>query len=134
VLYPIGALLQLNCAGVLDPDFREFGLHHEGVHFDAAQSEMIGKYKVEFQASSAPCTMATLQTNMYEYSQRLYRVHMIICFNRWHEDLQSLSVVDRQWVMDNAIGQNVQAHTFRTAEGWALWIEYEGSLLCFNLA
>jgi hypothetical protein len=115
--YPIGALLELNCAGVIDPDFRQLRPHHKAILFDEAHPKMIAKYKVEFQASNAPCTLGTSATNIHAYSKRLYRVQMIICSNRWHEDLQSLPEVDRQWVNDNAIVQNVEQWTFRTGEG-----------------
>ena len=113
--YPIGALLELNCSGgCLTPDFTQLRPEHQAILFDEASPQMIAKYKVEFQAGNNPCTLGTSQCQQYAYKQRLYRIQMIICSNKWHEELSWLyDLDDRKWIEENSIVQDVTLSTFK---------------------
>ena len=59
--FPVGALLELNCAGgQLNPDFRQLRRPgHVAILCDEASPQMVAKHKVEFQAGNSPCTLGT---------------------------------------------------------------------------
>ena len=81
---------------------------------DEACPKMVAKLKVLFQASNGASTLGSTNTNMYSYRKRLYRIRIIICSNKWHEELELVSEEDKKWIMENSIVQNVWPGFFQT--------------------
>ena len=77
---------------------------------------MVASMKVEFQASNAPCTLGSSNTNCYSYRRRLYRIKMIICSNKWYDELygSDLSKADIEWINDNSVVTTVWPGFFST--------------------
>jgi len=95
--------LEVDCAGKLDPDLREFrALQHDTLLFDEASAKMVLKHKKLFQASASWVTMSSSTTNMYSYKIWTHQVKMIIASNRWNVELQTLQVADADWLRSNS--------------------------------
>ena len=65
---------------------------------------LVLKLKRLFQSPSAYITLGTSTTNCHAYTIYPHRIGMIICSNRWAEELAALELdADRRWLNDNSI-------------------------------
>ena len=121
--FPVGALLELNCAGgQLNPDFRQLRRPgHVAILCDEASPQMVAKHKVEFQAGNSPCTLGTSACNDRTYKVWFYKIFMIVCSNKWEQEKSLMSKEDRDWLDENTIVQPVDKDTFRLPYPRVAW-------------
>ena len=114
--YPIGALLELNCQNTTSPNWRLFNREqHQAILLDEATPELCLAFKKEVQADNTIVQEGTSGTNVYSYKCWFYRVHFIVCCNRWNANLWwlwSQNWDDWDWLNKNTIVEEVDDRTF----------------------
>ena len=68
--------------------------------------------KKEIQADNTICQEGTSGTNVFAFLCWFYRIHFIVCSNRWEWELWNLDSEDRDWLEKNTIVQKVDEYTF----------------------
>ena len=103
-LFGHASTLELNCAGVSQPDLRGFDpLIHRAILYDEASAAMVLGNRRLFQGSTEEVTLAHSGTNMYTYNVYVYNVAMILTSNSWRHELVDLRSDDREWLEGNSI-------------------------------
>ena len=99
---PAGRTLEINCAAAEEPMLRDYDSQlHDMIIFDEASPKMVVRQRKLFQAQHARVDLALSSTSCHSYSVWLYRKMLCICTNRWHDDQQELSHMDRDWLEKN---------------------------------
>ena len=100
----VSRTLELNCAAASEPDLRTFDPeHHSAVLFDEASAAMVLKQKKLFQAPPCWIQLGASTTNCHSYEVVMAGCKMIICSNRWDEELEALGEADREWLNANSV-------------------------------
>lgn len=111
-----GGIFICTCANHDEPDLREFkGPPEEmNIMFDEASPKLVSDHRDLFQAVRHPVSLGKSATNCYAYKVQLWRVRMVICTNKWHEQLVELSPSDQDWLAKNVYVQEVHDSCFTT--------------------
>ena len=92
------------CANAEEPDLRNFDYFaHKVIVLDEADAELIIRKKDMMQASPWMVRMGTSRTNCNSYEVYLHNVMLIVCSNKWAEQLELLAPSDRDWIESNQI-------------------------------
>ena len=97
------ALLELNCAGCLEIDMKDYLRNqHQVVLFDEAYPACAIKHKKLFQCPPCLVTLGQSATPMYSYKvwarQRLF----VACANGWFEQMRRMTAADIEWLTTNS--------------------------------
>jgi len=97
-----------------EPDLREYDgpPFHYNILFDEASPKLVINKKDLFQSPKHDVDMGTSSTNCYAYKVHVWGVRMIICTNKWHEQVRELPEQDQQWLAKNVIVYDVQGSLF----------------------
>ena len=97
-----------NCAAGNNPDLKQFkyGIHGL-ILFDEASCEMVLRERLLFQGSAEEVQLGTSSTNCHSYSVFLHRILIVLASNNWSQELQQVSVSDRDWLNNNSVLINV---------------------------
>ena len=119
-LAEVGRTLELNCASTVEPDLRAFRPDlHTCVVFDEASCEMVLRCKKLFQAPDQWVSMSHSQTNCHSYQVWMHGCMLIVCSNRWSQELTRLSECDRSWLVQNSVHVQVDS---------PLWVDTDSAL------
>ena len=69
---------------------------------------MVLNCKKLFQAGASEVTIGASSTNCHAITVFPHRVRMVICSNRWSEDVATLGMADQQWLTINAVRVEVK--------------------------
>ena len=98
------ATLEVNCAGVLEPDLRDFDVcKHRAIVLDEASCQMCLKHKKVMQGGIEEVTLGHSSTNIYSYKVFLHEIALVVTSNTWLQELAALDPVDQQWLAGNTI-------------------------------
>lgn len=97
-----------------EPDLREYEgpPFHHNILFDEATPRLVINKKDLFQAPRHDIDMGTSSTNCYAYKVHVWRVKMVICTNKWHDQVKELCEADQQWLAKNVVVLDVQGSMF----------------------
>ena len=111
--YPIGGLLELNCQNTASPNWRLFNREeHRAILLDEATPQLCVNFKKEIQADNTICQEGTSATNVFSYKCWFYRIHFIVCCNKWEALTWNLDWDDWRWLEDNSIVEPVDELSF----------------------
>ena len=108
-LFPLGTVLELNCANVKDVCLDGFDcLRHRAILWDEASASLVCNNRKIFQRPLCTVDLGHSPTGAHVKRYFLGNCCSIITTNKWNEDLQKLSVSDQQWLEANMIVFDVQ--------------------------
>ena len=94
--------LEINCAGVLEPDLRAFDIcQQKAIVFDEAFCEMCLKHKKLMQGGVEEVTLGHSSINIYSEQIFLHRICLIVTSNTWLQELNDVQPADRHWLEGN---------------------------------
>jgi hypothetical protein len=104
-LFELGAVLELNCAGVKDVCLAAFNAQmHRCIFWDELSVAVVANNRKVFQHPACWVDLGHSPTGSHVSYHWLNDAVSIVASNRWHEDLQSLkSYSDRCWVEANCV-------------------------------
>ena len=92
------------CANADEPDLHDFNYFvHKLIVLDEADAELIIRKKDMMQANPWMQRMSTSRTNCNSYEVYLHNVMIVVCSNKWAEQLECLKPSDREWIECNQI-------------------------------
>ena len=103
-LFPLNAVLELNCANLKDICLDGFDcLRHRAILWDEASASLVCNNRKVVQHPL--CTVDLGHSPTGAHVKRYFLGHScsIIATNRWHEDLLKLMAGDREWLCANTI-------------------------------
>ena len=99
-----GEALDLNMAAAPEPDLKCYDPErHRLILFDECSASQILKQKKLFQAPPVPVSLGNSATNMYSYEVLVHKKLLVVCTNRWEQDVWGMPMEDRNWLLDNAL-------------------------------
>ena len=105
--------LSVDCASATEPELRSFDREqHDVVCFDEAKPSMIIRVKKLAQAGVDPARLGQSATNQVSYQVWFHRVKLIICSNRWEQELRDVTREDVAWLGKNSVYVKVTAPLF----------------------
>ena len=109
--------MQLNMATAPEADLRKFDHRiHRVLVFDEISPAQVLKQKLMFQAPLNVVTLGSSNTNCYAYEVWLHNVKMVLCSNKWREQVAVLDAADQEWLASNSVVIDVTA---------PLWMQQE---------
>ena len=97
------AILELNCAGSMDLDLKDFSrTQHDVVLFDEASPACVIKHKKLFQCPPCLVTLGQSATAMYTYKVWVHQKLFVVCANGWHEQMAKMPAADIEWLQKNS--------------------------------
>ena len=97
-------VLELNAAGMLHPCLRQFNPDvHRCILWDEAEVALIAQNRKLFQCPAAFVELGFSPTGAFAYSVMVNKAVMVVCSNRWDEQLQLLDEGDRDWILGNSV-------------------------------
>ncbi len=104
-LFPLGAVLELNCAGVKDVCLAAFDAQkHQCIFWDELAVLVVANNRKIFQHPACWVDLGHSPTGSHVAYHWLNDAVSIVASNRWYDDLQSLkSYSDRCWVEANSV-------------------------------
>ena len=104
-LFPLGAVLELNCAGVKDVCLAAFDAQkHQCIFWDELAVLVVANNRKIFQHPACWVDLGHSPTGSHVTYHWLNDAVSIVASNRWYDDLQSLkSYSDRCWVEANSV-------------------------------
>ena len=109
--------MQLNMATAPEADLRKFDHRiHRVLVFDEISPAQVLKQKLMFQAPLNVVTLGSSNTNCYAYEVWLHSVKMVLCSNKWREQVAVLDAADQEWLASNSVVIDVTA---------PLWMQQE---------
>ena len=114
-LFPLGTVLELNCANVKDVCLDGFDcLRHRAILWDEASASLVCNNRKIFQHPLCSVDLGHSPTGAHVKRYFLGNCCSIITTNKWYEDLKKLSVSDQQWLEANMIVFDVQQPLWET--------------------
>ena len=97
-------VLELNAAGMLHPCLRGFDSDvHLCILWDEAEAVLIAQNRKLFQCPACFVDLGFSPGGHLTYSVMVNKAVMVVCSNRWHEQLELLSEGDRDWIVGNSV-------------------------------
>ena len=107
--------LEVNCASGGEVNLKELNLEkHKAVLLDEASPQMMAGQRKLFQCPAAWISLGNSATNCHSYEVCLYGIPLIICSNKWTQELEALSAEDREWVEKNTVHIKIKAKLYDT--------------------
>ena len=101
-------VLELNAAGMLYPCLRSFdGELHLCILWDEAEAALISNNRKLFQCPACFVELGFSPGGHLTYSVMVNKAVMVVCSNRWEEQLQKLDEGDRDWIVGNSVVYHV---------------------------
>ena len=102
-LFPVGRVLELNCAGLKHVCLQEFSpSKHSCILWDECSPKLVAANRKLFQHPACWVDMGHSPTGQHVVKVWLNDAVSIIACNAWEDDLRRLSHGDAQWVIHNA--------------------------------
>ena len=97
-------VLELNAAGMLHPCLRGFDSDvHTCILWDEAEADLIAQNRKLFQCPACFVDLGFSPTGAMTYSVMVNKAVMVVCSNRWDEQLNLLDKGDRAWILGNSV-------------------------------
>ena len=109
------SVLELNAAGMLHPCLRGFDPEiHLCILWDEAEASLIAQNRKLFQCPACFVELGFSPTGAMTYSVMVNKAVMVVCSNRWDEQLQLLDKGDRDWILGNSVIVHINEPLFVT--------------------
>jgi uncharacterized membrane-anchored protein len=96
--------LFVDCSGASVPDLSGYDAsRHELIVYDEASAELVLRHKKLFQSAPEVVVIGGSSTNCYARRVVVYRKKMIVCSNRWDQEVRKLISEDRAWLQQNSV-------------------------------
>ena len=103
-------VLELNAAGMLHPCLRQYRSPiHLCILWDEAEAVLIAQNRKLFQCPACFIELGFSPTAAMTYSVMVNRSVMVVCSNRWDQQLEQLDKWDRDWIVANSVVYRVDA-------------------------
>ena len=97
-------VLELNAAGMLHPCLRQFDPDvHRCILWDEAEAILIAQNRKLFQCPAAFVELGFSPGGHLTYPVMVSKAVMVVCTNRWDEQLEMLAPGDRKWIEGNSV-------------------------------
>ena len=97
-------VLELNAAGMQHPCLRSFDPHtHSCILWDEAEAFLIAQNRKLFQCPASFVELGFSPTGNLTYTVMVNKAVMVVCSNRWDEQLADLPRGDRDWIKGNCV-------------------------------
>ena len=107
-LFPVGCVLELNCAGLASICLHGFDdLKHECLLWDEASPKLVADSRKVFQHSACKVDLGHSPTGQHVVHYFLNDCCSAITSNSWHEDILRLPVPDQEWLHTSVMLFNV---------------------------
>ena len=108
-LFPLGAVLELNCANLKDICLDGFDcLLHRVILWDEAAASLVSTNRKVFQHPLCTVDLGHSPTGSHVRRYYLGNCCSVITTNRWYEDLKKLPASDQRWLDANTVVFNVE--------------------------
>ena len=96
--HPWGSVLEVNCAGCMDPRLDAIDVAvHSLILFDEASVALVLKQRRLFQAPNDPAHSWTSPTNQAAYDVFLHHSMVVLCSSSWTQQLLSTPASEAAW-------------------------------------
>ena len=103
-LFPLGAVLELNCAGLQHVCLDGFEtMKHRAILWDECSPRLVSNNRKVFQHPQCMVDLGHSPTGQHVKRYFLGHCCSIITTNRWHEDVLGLPISDRNWLLANMV-------------------------------
>ena len=103
-LFPLGTVLELNCANLKDICLDGFDcMRHQAILWDEASASLVSNNRKIFQHPLCSVDVGHSRTGAHVKRYYLGNCCSIITTNKWYEDLKKLSISDQQWLEANMV-------------------------------
>ena len=108
-LFPLGTVLELNCANLTNICLDGFDcLRHRAILWDEASALLVSNNRKVFQHPLCEVDLGHSPTGQHVRRYFLGHCCSIITTNKWHEDVRKLPSCDEQWLIANMVVMDVQ--------------------------
>ena len=108
-LFPLGAVLELNCAGLKDICLDGFEcLQHRCILWDEASASLVSNNRKVFQHPLCMVDLGHSPTGQHVKRYFLANACSVITTNKWYEEVEKLAAGDREWLSANMIVLDVE--------------------------
>ena len=108
-LFPLGTVLELNCANIKDICLDGFDcLQHRAILWDEACASLITKNRKVFQHPLCMVDLGHSPTGAHVKRYFLGNACSVITTNKWHEDVEKLPEGDQEWLAANMVVFDVE--------------------------
>ena len=113
-LFPLGAVLELNCAGVQYVCLPGFDAHvHRCLLWDEAGPKLVANNRKVFQHPACWVDLGHSPTAQHVVRIVLNDCCSVIATNSWHSELAKLPAEDQNWLAANVVVFDVQKPLWR---------------------
>ena len=103
-LFPLGTVLELNCANVKDICLDGFDcLRHRAILWDEASAALVSNNRKIFQHPLCTVDLGHSPTGAHVRRYFLGNACSVITTNKWYEDVKKLPVGDQMWLEANMV-------------------------------
>ena len=103
-MFGAARVLELNAAGMLQPCLRQFHADtHVCILWDEAEAILIAQNRKLFQCPACFVELGFSPTGAMTYTVMVNKSVMVVCSNRWEEQLKLLDPGDRDWILGNSV-------------------------------
>ena len=108
-LFPLNAVLELNCANLKDIGLDGFDcLRHRAILWDEASASLVSNNREVFQHLLCTVDLGHSPTGAHVRRYFLGNCCSVITTNKWYEDLKKLPAGDQKWLEANMVVFDVQ--------------------------
>ena len=109
-------VLELNAAGMQHPCLRSFDARtHSCILWDEAEAFLIAQNRKLFQCPASFVELGFSPTGNLTYPVMVNKAVMVVCSNRWDEQLAELEKDDRYWITGNSVVVRSEERLWATA-------------------